>query len=352
MSTAGRVVVADLSSSGFTNSIDEQITGDPSWMAFAEPNLLYAVDEWSATTRLFHLDLEANTLELAVERNASAGVVHLEFNPEGTRMLGAAYGNGTIDVWNVEGGQLELLKTITSDGELGPNTERQAAAHPHQAINDPSGRFFAVNDLGTDEVLLIDSKDDAFNIINRVRVEPAGCGPRHGAFYPSVGEATHYLVVCEIKNEVVVYSLAYSETTGIDFTLASSISTFDPAAPPKDAAKAAAGELVLAGSDDVYVSNRLTGEATDSIAHFKFDPHASTLRFADEFSSGGLLPRMMSVSDSGRELLVATQDGPLGVSVLQRNYFDGSVTATPTASIPASVFGEKGAGPKYIKQIA
>jgi 6-phosphogluconolactonase (cycloisomerase 2 family) len=352
MSTAGRVIVADVTANGLAPSIDEAVIGDPSWMAYAEPGLLYAVDEWSSAVRLFNLDLAAGTLDLVAERNASAGVVHLELNPAGTRMVGAAYGNGTIDVWNTEAGGLELLKTVVSDGELGPNAERQAAAHPHQAVNDPTGRYFAVNDLGTDEVLVLDSQDDSFDIVSRVRVEPAGCGPRHGAFYPSVGEATHYLVVCEMLNEVVVYGVAYAPAGGLDFTRLSSASTFDPANPPAGAATAAAGELVVAAPDDVYVSNRLTGEATDSIAHLKLSPADGSLTFRGEYSSGGLLPRMMSLADSGREMLVATQDGPLGVSVLRRDDVTGRLAGPPVASMDAAVFGEKGAGPKYIVQVA
>jgi 6-phosphogluconolactonase (cycloisomerase 2 family) len=359
LSTAGRIIVSDLSDSGsFTTTLDGDVSGtDPSWMAFRAPNLLYAVDEWSNTTRLYTLDLEANTLDVVAERQASTGVVHLELNRAGTRMVGAAYGNGTIDVWKVgadadEG--LELLKTVVSDGEPSKAVEgRQDASHPHQAVLDNTGRYFLVNDLGTDEVLVLDSQDDSFGIVNRVQVEK-GCGPRHSVFWPPFESGanlnSHYLVVCEISNKVLTYKLTYSPEKGIDFALESSVPTWDPASPPSNTTTAAAGEIVLAGDSDVYVSNRLTGDDTDSIAHFRFAPE-SGLVFADQFSSGGKLPRMMSVSQAGDRLLVATQDGEQGVSVLSRDPADGVVDEKPLATIKGAVFGEAGFGPKYIVQL-
>ncbi|KAG5786426.1 hypothetical protein H9Q69_014422, partial [Fusarium xylarioides] len=54
--------------------------------------------------RLSNLDLEANKLTLKTKKAGSVGVVHLEFNSDKTRLVGAAYGNGTIDVWNTEKG--------------------------------------------------------------------------------------------------------------------------------------------------------------------------------------------------------------------------------------------------------
>ncbi|CAG9955355.1 unnamed protein product [Clonostachys rosea f. rosea IK726] len=170
------------------------------------------------------------------------------------------------------------------------------------------------------------SVDIAFNIINRVRVEPAGCGTCHGALHPSIGIGTHYLALCGIKNEVVVYSLIYG-SVGIEFTRTSSISTtLDPATQHKDIINAGSGELVVPGLDDIYVSNRMTGEATDRIAHLKSIPSTGTLQFVHEISSSGLLPCMMVVSDTGGALLVAMQDGPLGVSVLRRPPLSSLVT--------------------------
>lgn len=358
ITNAGTIYLADYDGAKFTTTLEQPVSGAPSWVHFVEPNLLYAVDEYSSTTRIFNLDLAANTLEESTTAEGSEGVVHLEFNHANTRMVGAGYGAGTIDVWNVEDGGLELMKTIVSDGKLGPNKERQASAHPHQAVLDPTGRFFAVNDLGTDSIMLIDSQEDAFEITTTVPVQPAGCGPRHGAFYPpDAAVATHYMVVCEIMNLVVVYSLEYAEST-INFTPVQTASSlgFNVVMPN---VTAAAGELVIAGPEDLYVSNRLTGAPTDNIAHFKINTHGGgngtapdlEIKYQSQTSSGGTLPRMFSVGEHGKELLVGNQGGAMGVAALRRGH-DGKLASEPVAHIEGSVFGKDGNGPQYIKQIA
>ena len=357
------------SSCHLTTENDFPVSGDPSWLAFVEPDLIYAVDEASSTTRLFQLSQGGSsngtnstygggggggslTLKTIAEKQASAGVVHLEFNREGTRMLGSAYAAGSVDVWNTEGHGLELMKTIKSTGPLGPG---QDGAHPHQARMDPSGRYFVVNDLGTDRLLLIDGKDDAWDVIKEVPVEPAGSGPRHGAFFPpDADKATHYMVLCELSNQIVVWALDYKHDT-IDFRHVQTISSFDPSNPPATPQEAAAGGLVLQGHD-VYVSNRLTGDATDNIAHFKIDPShedaaAFRLSFRGQVSSGGVLPRMFSLTRDKGTLLVGNQRGGDGVAALARRH-DGSLEQAPLAVIPGSTYGPQGTtlGPKYVEQ--
>ncbi|KFA45516.1 hypothetical protein S40293_10336 [Stachybotrys chartarum IBT 40293] len=74
----------------------------------------------------------------------SLAAVHLEFNYEGIRMDVADRG-------------LILLRIIASPGEPGPDPDRQAELYPHQIVLDLSGRFFIINNLGTDLVLIIDA---------------------------------------------------------------------------------------------------------------------------------------------------------------------------------------------------
>lgn len=353
LTTTGKILVATFDGSSFTTTLNESITGAPTWVEFVEPNLLYAVDEWDVGLRVFNLDVaddgSATLSEPIAEANGSSGVVHLEFSQDGSRLVGSAYGGGSVDVWDVSGGQLNLLKTIASEGELGPVKPNQAAPHPHEAVLDPSGRFFAVNDLGTDEILVIDSKDDAFNLATTVKVEPAGCGPRHGVFFPADGqEATHYILVCELANAVKVYELEY-RADDIAFTEVQSVSTFASGTAPSGAA---AGEIVLASSgEDLYVSNRLVGGASDTLAHFSVDTSSGlALTLESEVPSGGVLPRMFSLSTDGSELFVGNQNGPAGVAVFDVNE-DGSLAAEPKATIDVGEFGGEGFGPPYIKQI-
>ncbi|KFA68315.1 hypothetical protein S40285_10777 [Stachybotrys chlorohalonatus IBT 40285] len=43
----GHVYLYGYDGSSFTQALDCTVAGDPSWMAFREPDLLYVVDKWS-----------------------------------------------------------------------------------------------------------------------------------------------------------------------------------------------------------------------------------------------------------------------------------------------------------------
>lgn len=343
------IAVAD-KMQGFPFSIDKEVTGVPSWMALNYPNLLYAVDESSNALTLFEINLVSDEITAKSSKEGSSGVVHLEFNADNTRLIGCAYGNGTIDIWNTTNGGLGLIKTVPSPGQPGLDKERQASPHPHQANLDPTGRFFVINDLGTDSMVVLDSNDDAFQIVNIIHISSQGCGPRHGVFYPQGAfRATHYILVCEISNKVLVYTVSYRENY-LDFTQIQSTSTFGPGLPPANSSSAAAGAIVLAADNrHLYVSNRQTGNSTDSVSHFQINHSNSTflsLQFVGSASTYGISPRMMSFSHEDRYLLIANQAGGFGLVALERR-LDGTLEAEN----PISVLGGPDFTPQFIQQI-
>ncbi|KAM5349330.1 hypothetical protein ACJ41O_005835 [Fusarium nematophilum] len=346
------IYIADSSPGSTTKlslSLDKEVAGIPSWMAFASPNRLYVVDESSATLHHFELDLRQDMLLLRDEKEASSGVVHLQFNIDKTRLIGSAYGDGTIDIWDIENGGLNLIKTIASPGKLGPHKERQSAPHPHQANLDPTGRFFAINDLGTDSIVIIDAKDDIYRAVNNIYVTP-GCGPRHGVFYPQgAAQATHYFVVCEISNQVLVYAVKYHDDC-LALNQIQSISTFGADFPPANKTSAAAGAILLASNNrDLYISNRSTGNKTDSISHFKITLSNCSypwLNFVSTRSTEGVGPRTMSFSKDERYIIVGNQGSGFGLVVSEREA-DGTLGNNPTAAV-----GAPGFGPQFVKQIA
>lgn len=232
----------------------------------------------------------------------------------------------------------------------------------------------AVPDLGADaiHVLAAGGADGGYRLVNRVAVEPAGCGPRHGAFYPpGPGPATHLLVLCELANVVNVYAVdrAGAGDRGLDLRLVQSVSTFGPgAAHPK----AAAGELAV-GPDgrDVYVSNRLTGDPDDHVAHFrvhgggckaKAQAQAQaqaaaakggngtlSLELVGHQSTHGQNPRMFSLTGDGALLLVANGKGESGIWGLARDGQTGVLAGAPLWNVSMADFGGK--GPQFVQQI-
>ncbi|KAI0805345.1 putative isomerase YbhE [Xylaria sp. FL0064] len=328
----------------------------PSWLRYKpSTKTLYAVDENGSDLNQFTIDPVTKSDPTYVSStNGSSGVVFLEFNKDQTRMVGAAYGSAMLDVWDVSTNAPKLLKQIVVDGPLGPN---QSAHHPHQALLDPSGRFMVVPDLGGDQLLILDTKDDKYEISSRVTLF-AGAGPRHGGFI-TAGDKTFYTVACELSSQVALYELQYSGDN-LGFKYISTQSTYGPGFPPANASSAAAGEVVIAANNkDVYISNRLSGNATDSISHFVFDASASSLTWASQASSHGILPRDISLStEQGQNVLfVANQAGDNGLVALHRCSVTGQLAAQPVAMkalselIAPGLETQANVGPEFVQQI-
>ncbi|KAI1143722.1 putative isomerase YbhE [Hypoxylon sp. FL0543] len=352
-----QILTADFDGTKFSITGNHTASGKaPSWLLYRDPNLLYAVNENADDLGVFTLDSSLSNPTLKSSGNGSSGVVFLEFNADKTRMVGAAYGSGKIDVWDTsaEDGSVELLKSITIEGEPNP---AQGAHHPHQALLDPTGRFFAIPNLGGDTVLVLDSKDDKYEITGNVTL-PTGTGPRHGGFITS-GDAHYYALASELSNDLFLFELSYPGDT-IAFKQVQKQSTYG-ADPPANASSAAAGELVVAANQkDVYVSNRISGNATDSIAHFVFKSGApASLDFAETVSTGGLRPRMFSLSTDAQQSLafVANQGGDAGLAAFKRCPDSGALDPTPVATVPSSalVAPELAAtdymGPQFVQEI-
>ncbi|KAF4119802.1 Pfam:Muc lac enz [Geosmithia morbida] len=350
-SAPGFINLYTFDGSSFTTTLNASVPGNPSWIEYVAPNKVYAVDEAGTDMRLFHLSHVgggvAKLSDPVAVGTGSPGAVHLEFNPDKTRMVSAAYGAGTVDIWDIEDEkELRLIKTIVSTGELGPFKPNQDQAHPHQTVLDPTGRYFVVNDLGTDELLLIDSAGDSWD--HRVAAStPPGCGPRHGAFYDyHPGRSANYVVNCELSNDVLVYSVSYGADADVTFTEVQSTKSFVDAVPDG----AASAEVVLsADQKTVYVSNRLTGAAADNIARFSIHRNDS-ISIQDQTPIGGIQPRMFSLAAKGNFLFVANQNGANAITAFSVKK-DGSLSDEPVATIPMPVYGGPDAGPTWLKEI-
>ncbi|OTA03716.1 hypothetical protein A9Z42_0041860 [Trichoderma parareesei] len=392
ISRPGHIYLATYSSSSsstipkITLDLDLPFAGNPSWLAISptDPSLLYAVNESGSSLHLFELNLKASKLtQIAQRDNASEGVCHLEFNKQGTLLLGSSYAQGAIDIWNTEDPREPRLVTTLPSKD--PVVDAGRAPHAHQAVVDPTGRFFVVNDLGTDSMLVLDALRPHVPVVRRVTVE-TGSGPRHGVFYPGAQEgeeeeggkpATHYFLLCETSNRVEVFALKYREGD-IEFTPKGSYSTFvsdddgdgdatGEEGVPKRGAFAAAGEIVLSrDSRHLYTSNRLTTDPTETIAHFRVIPADDDddeddgeegkelrLELVGETSTRGKHPRMFSLSKDGSELFVGNQEGEWAVVVLRRRE-DGTLEEEPVAGILMEDVvkgGDDEKGPMFVLEV-
>ncbi len=343
----------------------------PTWLVKTH-NGLYAVDETTNVTTFYtanqttgELKLDPVTGQLApgITAVGSSGVVHLEMNKNGTRMLGAGYGAGAVDVWAIaDDGAMTLMKTIPTQD---PPSPAQTTSHPHQAVLDPSGRFFLVNDLGTDTILVIDSQDDAFAVTNRVRVDPPTAGPRHGAFYVeeasgAAPQTVYYVVAGETASVLMLFEAHYA-ADNISLAQIQTISTYGQDFPPANHTSAAAGELLLVPRSagdvlaDVYVSNRLSGNKTDNVVHFELSQPSggvASLSFKQCIDSLGLAPRSMALDAAATTLFVANtqgSDSDMGLVAFPRDPTTGALDTTSLAIASTSAFLPFGApGPSFV----
>ncbi|KAK5947821.1 hypothetical protein OHC33_011162 [Knufia fluminis] len=368
--SAGQLRGIDFDGTVFTpreNALVEESGKAASWMIFKEPNLLYAVDENSDQVRLFAYDPEVGALTGEPRPfTGTPGAVHLALTQDQKRLIASSYGKGAVDIWDSSAadGTLQLIKTIMLVGAPGPDTAVQTQLRAHQGVADPTGRFVVVNDLGGDMIHVLDAAADSYSISNVVKTDP-GCGPRHGGFLQLDGgaQATHYVVVCEISNMVQLFSVSYGDTTaGLTYKHVHAVSTFGAAFPPVNATSARAGELLIAKSGAIYVSNRLTGNQTDSISHFALEAKSNDdttpqLVFKSGVSSGGVGPRMMSWSHDEEVMFVANMNGVNGLVALKKDSTTGVLDGVPLGVLTNEAFAPdlpvgQGFGPMFVQEVA
>lgn len=364
---SGQLVGYDYDSSSFRSNplANQSLPGvGVVYLAWKEPNILYAVDENSKALRQFYYCNETGTLSPQIASyNGSAGVVHLAFNKDKSRLVGSSYSEGAIDIWqSVPSGMLNLMKQIKLQGTPGPNNVSQTQLRAHQSVLDPSGRFFVVNDLGGDKVHVLDSQDDAWKITDSIAVTPPGSGPRHGIFLSIKGgsQATHYVLVSELANTLTLFEVDYSRNDTLGLKQVQTVSTFGPS-ERLNSTTARAGDIIVsrAGPARIYVTNRLSGNETDSISMFAVEVATASNRTADlvwksSISTGGRAPRKINFSKGDQKVVfVANTNGTAGLAAF--DYSNGTLSTKASATLENAIFApgkfaQYGYGVQYVAQ--
>jgi 6-phosphogluconolactonase len=133
----------------------------PTWLA-AHPRLpvLYAVDDDNAregTVTAFNVNRESGALtKLNDAATQGTGTTNLYLDVPSMTLLAANYGSGSVSSLPVNGdGSVGALASTIRESGSGPG-KRQASAHAHNAVVDPSGHYVLVPDLGADRVFVYD----------------------------------------------------------------------------------------------------------------------------------------------------------------------------------------------------
>ena len=192
-----------------------------------------------------------------------------------------------------------VTDTVVRHGS-GP-TNRQFTSHPHGSAFDPTGRYLATVDLGTDTLEVFQLVAGVMQSRQVVHIA-AGAGPRHVLFRPD-GSAVY--VLNELNSSISVF--AFDEGTGSVGSLLQTIDTV-PAGFPAN--RSSAELLIDPTGQFLYASNRrfVDHPQADSIAEFRIGP-TGRLTSLGWFTAGIATPRTMSFDPQGRWLYVLNQDG-------------------------------------------
>jgi len=294
-------------------------TDNPSFLAVdAGRRFLYAVNEShdyqgqaSGGVTAFAIDRVTGKLEKLNEvASRGADPCFISFDRSHKYLLVANYTGGNIAVLPIHSdGRLgEASSVVKDEGALGPNKERQEAAHAHWVGTSAGNRFAYVADIGLDRILIY-KFDSSKGLLSSGEPSAAkaksdenffsaklapGTGPRHVAFSSDGG---FMYVLGEMDSTVTVFANHRKET----FRSIQKISTL----PAGFSGENTGAEIAIHPNGKfLYTSNR----GDDSIALFTIDHATGKLTFVERVPTEGKQPRFFTLDPSGSRLLVANQN--------------------------------------------
>lgn len=166
-------------------------TVNPNFLALPDDgSVLYAaVRDDDAGNQIGAWAVEGGELRpLGTQPSGGDSVCHLTVDRTGRYVVSTHYGHdgvGSVAVHPIaaDGGVEERSDLVEHRGS-GPH-QRQAGPHAHMVVNDPTGDYLLVVDLGADAVVRYQLKDGKLTMAGEAALPP-GAGPRHLAVHPTL----------------------------------------------------------------------------------------------------------------------------------------------------------------------
>jgi 6-phosphogluconolactonase len=248
----------------------------------------------------------------------ASGPCHLAFDESGGWIFAASYSGGSLSAHPVVPDAPTAAALAVEFTGSGPDPERQATPHAHQAVVDAARDRLLVLDLGTDRIRVLDLARlpaalphvDADDIVLH-----AGAGPRHLVIAGDLA-----IVANELDRTVSI----------VDLVAGREVASFpaDVAVEPRgfglSAIRLTRDGIVLVGDRDA-----------DAICALRFDADTKTLEHVAAVKTGGRHPRDLHITHDERFALVADQaSDSIAIVALQRGV-PTEVVATLTTPAPA-----------------
>jgi 6-phosphogluconolactonase len=265
----------------------------------ATKKFLYSGNEsGTGSASAFAINSDTGALRLLNTVGAGGQPAHVAILPGGKYLLTANYTGGTVAVFPIQAdGSLGTSPQIISHfGNLGPNTGRQEAPHPHMVLPDSTGRWVLVNDLGLDTTFVysFDATTGNLTEVSRTAAAP-GSGPRHLAWHPN---GRFVYSINELANTLNTYLW---NGNGNLIPMQENLSTL----PAGFKGNSGAGEvLVDAAGKYLYASNR----GDDNILICSIDQATFQLTVIGSVHTQGRTPRHFNFDPTGNFIHVGNQD--------------------------------------------
>lgn len=279
---------------------------NPSFLA-AHPRLpvLYAVAEVggrdgpSGSVAAFTIDRGTGELAaVGAESTGGAGPCHVTVDPDGTVVLAANYGGGSVACLGLTAdGRLEPMVAGSGPGGfLAHAPAGDARPHAHSVDVALGGRAVFVCDLGLDRVFVHALDRDRATIApwQAAATKPAA-GPRHFAVHPDGRRGW-----CVNERDLTVTGFRISPDAGL--SVGETCSTLPP--DVTDRAGFSGAEIAVHPHGNfLYASNR----GHDSIAAFRIVGDSTGLELLGIEPTRAKMPRHFAIAPGGRFLLAAGQ---------------------------------------------
>ncbi|TVY84604.1 putative 6-phosphogluconolactonase [Lachnellula suecica] len=297
--------------------------GQPSWLTFDSANrILYVADETGyGTASIWSVAANINGgLTQTGKATAPLGSVHNVLYGDGY-IASAHYQTSMVTTFKLpltSSAQTLQKFALTMPGK-GTIPSRQDAAHPHEVIVDPTGKFILVPDLGADLIRLysINASTGMLTSCGQY-TEVGGTGPRHGSWW---NNSTLY-IANELANTVHGFTVTYPASGCIALSRFQSITTMTGNKTAPTGTKVAEVRLK---DNFLYAANRrdLTFNPNDSITAFSLDS-AGDMTFQGITSSGGTYPRTFAINKAGDMIVIGDQT-TANVVVVKRDTVTGAL---------------------------
>merc|ERR1712168_495127 len=227
--------------------------------------------------------------EGSTRSSAGNGPCHITVQPESKSVFVSNYGSGDFSAFWMDNESSDIVI-----GDLKYSENFGSNSHAHGAFWGRDLRFLYVTDLGGDTVFHYTVGDDGSITKAGSTSTPAGTGPRHMVFHPTLDVA---YVVLELGSAVIGYNID-KETGDLD-----EFGTY-PTIPADFTETNYPGGIVMrADGNFLYVTNR----GMNSIATFSISS-SGDLSLESNVSCEGDWPRAITIDPTDHYILVSNQN--------------------------------------------